>query len=192
MVMVGIFATVLGVIWTGGLISPAGIAICLVASAGGGLLYAKTRQIVWAAQALQEEEASEQLDEQTDSSLKSKRSIIQALNQPALMIVSGAISAGNAAANEVFNLPSDQSELSVASLRNPTLLSAVEKVLSEGGHAQCQLQPGRRPDEYWQVDITALGRNPERDGLLVILTDQKPVRLAERARADFLANASHE
>lgn len=120
------------------------------------------------------------------------RAVLQALNQPALIVHNGAIQVCNTAARRIFNLPEYQIDLSVASLRNPTLLQAIEKVLNHGGQAQCELQPARNLDEFWLTEVTALGGEPREKGVLLVLTDQKPVRLAQQARADFLANASHE
>lgn len=126
------------------------------------------------------------------ASVEAKRAVLDALVQPALMILGGQIEACNGAAAKLFNLPADPIGLSGASLRNPILLSAVEQVLVEGGQVECELQSVRRPGEFWLAELTALGGDPRKHGVMVVMTDQRPVRLAERARADFLANASHE
>jgi len=118
--------------------------------------------------------------------------LLQALNQPALLLSEKHIRASNQAARHIFRLPEGQTELAVASLRNPTLLGAIDKVLAEGGSAACEIQPARTPGDYWLADVTALGENPRQNGMLLVMTDQKPIRLAQRSRSDFLANASHE
>lgn len=131
-------------------------------------------------------------EEDIKSAFEIEKTLLQALNQPALLIYDDQIKAGNAAALKLFHLPADQGSFSAASLRDPELLSAIEQVVQSGGHMTCEIQPARNAGEYWRADITALGDTPQKDGVLLVMTDQKPVRLAQQARADFLANASHE
>ncbi len=121
-----------------------------------------------------------------------EKTLLQALNQPALLIYDEKIKFGNEAAFKLFNISDDQSNFSVASLRDPNLLDTIEEVAISAGAAGCDIQPARNASEFWRADITALGDNPQKDGILIVMTDQKPVRLAQQARADFLANASHE
>lgn len=191
-ILLGIFALVLVVLWLARMIYFPGLAVGLVASASAALIYYKMRDMNWSANVPDIEAVDDYVEDGGKISLQSKLSIVEALTQPALMVVAGTIRGRNSAADDLFNLPVDRSGLSIASLRDPDLLSAIERVLSEGGHARCEIQPSRQQDEFWNVDITGLGANPSEDGVLLVLTDLKPLRLAERARADFLANASHE
>ena len=192
LVMSGVFATVLGALWIAGFMDGQGFAIGLAAGGIAAFLYSLARRFFGVARAAKDSHEAPQVRQAGEGALRSKLSVVRALNQPALMVVSGIIKGRNLAADTVFKLPLGRPDLSVASLRDPTLLSAIDRVQREGGHIACELQPAGRQDEFWHVDITALGAEPEEDGLLLVLTDLKPVRLAERARADFLANASHE
>lgn len=124
--------------------------------------------------------------------VRARRAVLDGLVQPALVLRNGQIEACNVSARRLFNLPADALGMSLASLRDPALLASVETVLSEGGQASCELQPARRPGEFWLAELTEIDGDAREHGLLIIMTDQKPVRSAERARADFLANASHE
>jgi len=126
------------------------------------------------------------------ASIEVEQAFLEALNRPALLLSDNHIQSSNDAAIRLFNLPEDPSDLSIASLRDPTLLGAIDQVLAKGGHAACEIQPARNLGEYWLADVTALGEDPARDGMLLVMTDQKPIRMAQQARADFLANASHE
>lgn len=118
--------------------------------------------------------------------------LLQALSHPALLIYDGRIKAGNEDAFQLFNLPADQPNRLAVSLRDPEILSALERVRQSGGRTNCEFQPARTPGEFWLAEVTAMGAAPDEDGILIVLSDQKPIRLAHKARADFLANASHE
>lgn len=130
--------------------------------------------------------------EAANARLLAKRSLLDALGLPALIIQEGQIRACNRQAAQLFNLPIGQAQGPVASLRHPGLLAACEEVMVLGGTAECEWQPARTPSDFWHADITALGVDPRMEGMLIVLTDQKPIRQAQQARADFLANASHE
>lgn len=125
-------------------------------------------------------------------SMAPARAVLKALNQPALIVQETTVRVYNQSARRLFNLPDKQTDVSIASLRHPTLLDAIEHVLEQGGQAQCEVQPARNLGEYWLVEVTALGDETDKRSVLVVMTDQKPIRLAQKARADFLANASHE
>lgn len=121
-----------------------------------------------------------------------KRSVLDGLDQPALLVSAGQIKVRNQAAIDLFNLPDNQINLPVVSLRDPGLLTAIETVVLTGEQAECVVKPARNPDQTWLCTFKALEQTSAHQDILIVLTDQKPVRLAERARADFLANASHE
>lgn len=125
---------------------------------------------------------------------RARQSLIDALNQPALIIDgAGQLVAYNEDAAHIFSLPAVRPGLSASSLRHPELLAHVDRVLTDGGQATCEIARSREPDQTWLVTITALDEHKVgARAALVVMTDQAPVRRAERARADFLANASHE
>ncbi|MEM9669011.1 MAG: ATP-binding protein [Pseudomonadota bacterium] len=129
-----------------------------------------------------------------DAIRRVQQSLVDALNQPALIVDAGAqLVAYNQVAGQIFSLPDVRIGLSAGSLRNPELLAHIDRVLNAGGAAACELVPSRDPSQTWLVTITALGDDAAGErSALIVLTDQAPVRRAEKARADFLANASHE
>lgn len=80
------------------------------------------------------------------------------------------------------------------SLRNPTLLAAVEAVRA-GGQAMSVEITQSVPSEVWfRVHVAPLGTSSEpRENFLVItLQNQTEQKRTDAMRADFVANASHE
>lgn len=186
--LIGLFLAVIFASWIARLIN---LQAALIGAAVGlglaGLLYMVRRVI-----SAREWRETTGIDRAISPALQSKLSIVRALRQPALILVAGVIKARNSGAADVFGLPKGELNLPIVCLQDPALLSAIDRVLAGEGYASCEVQPTGRHDEYWQVDITALGESPNEDGVLLVLIDKKPVRLAERARSNFLANASHE
>lgn len=74
-------------------------------------------------------------------------------------------------------------------IRSPALLSAIETCFNAPGPNSAVLELEAGADERWRAHIC-----PIRAGgnLLIVLEDLTPVKRAAQARADFLANASHE
>lgn len=186
----GIFATLTAgfLMFSGG--APAGFFFVLAAATvlSAGYYFIRARGLN-GDDTVEEAQQAASVDEALPDANKA---LLQALNQPALLIQHNHISVYNDRAARLFNMPAGQSGVPIASLRDPSLLEAIEQVLTEGGHADCEIQPARTPNEHWLADVTALGQAPQENGVLMVMTDQKPVKLAQKARADFLANASHE
>lgn len=177
-------------LWVVGAVSPGqGIFAMVLLASFVGLYYAN--RVTSLPRLTPVDEAAVTISSDVDA-FEAKRSVLMALEQPTLIILDDRIKVRNTPANRIFNLPNRQEDLSVASLRDPALLQVIEQVRRLGGHAACELAPARNPGEHWLVNVTALGADPKLDGILLVMADQKPVRMAERARADFLANASHE
>ena len=119
--------------------------------------------------------------------MASERSAIQTLldvlDEPALIVRSGSIQRANAAAKDLLGAGVEGSDVRLA-IRNPKALS--------------QILPGRVGDVHvtgiggfgrpWTLSIRKLG-----DGrLLVRFIDKSAAAAAEKMRVDFVANASHE
>lgn len=114
---------------------------------------------------------------------------IMALPLPALLISKAAqIHAANGHAQNLFRLNLSGQGLPVATLRQPDLLAAAERVGNDGANERVEFtQHGDA--EVWMAHVRP---GPEAGSVLMVFEDLTAVRRAERARADFLANASHE
>lgn len=123
---------------------------------------------------------------------QARQALLGALPQPALVLREGQIETCNPAGAQLFGLPQETGGLSIASLRRPRLLDAIETVNATGKAASCDISGARRPGDAWRAEIVPLSDDPQSGGILVVFTDQRPVHRAQSARADFLANASHE
>lgn len=114
---------------------------------------------------------------------------ILALPLPALLISSEAqIQAANGHARNLFRLDLTGQGLPVATLRQPDLLAAVERVGNDGANERVEFSQ-HGDAEVWMAHVRP---GPEDGSVLMVFEDLTAVRRAERARADFLANASHE
>ena len=114
---------------------------------------------------------------------------IMALPLPALLISKTAqIQAANGHARNLFRLDLSGQGLPVATLRQPDLLAAADRVGKDGANERVEFtQHGDA--EVWMAHVRP---GPETGSVLMVFEDLTAVRRAERARADFLANASHE
>lgn len=114
---------------------------------------------------------------------------ILALPLPALLISpQGQITSVNAHAQSLFRLNNANAVVPVATLRQPDLLAAVDRVRNDGANERVEFtQHGEA--EVWMAHVRS---GPESRSVLMVFEDLTAVRRAERARADFLANASHE
>jgi two-component system phosphate regulon sensor histidine kinase PhoR len=111
------------------------------------------------------------------------RSLIDALDEPALVVRDSKTVAANRAALGLLGQAIEGSDVRLA-LRHP---DAVQMLLSaqEGDLELVGIGSSERP---WRLSARSVG-----DGhLLVRLIDQSVLRSAERMRTDFVANASHE
>ena len=111
------------------------------------------------------------------------RALLDAIEEPALLVGSQRIEASNRAARELLGARIEGSDIRLA-IRHP---EALEHILEgkPGKVAMVGLGGAERP---WQLSV-----QPVADGMqLVRLTDRSAARAAERMRVDFVANASHE
>jgi two-component system phosphate regulon sensor histidine kinase PhoR len=111
------------------------------------------------------------------------RALLDAIDEPALLVDGQRISAANGSARDLLGSRIEGSDIRLA-IRHP---EALEQILEgrSGKIAMVGLGGVERP---WELSISALA-----DGLqLIRLTDRSAARAAERMRVDFVANASHE
>jgi two-component system phosphate regulon sensor histidine kinase PhoR len=111
------------------------------------------------------------------------QTLLDVLDEPALIVRSGAIQRANAAAKDLLGPGVEGSDVRLA-IRNPKALS--------------QILPGRVGDVHvtgiggfgrpWTLSIRDLGEGR----LLVRFIDKSAAAAAEKMRVDFVANASHE
>jgi two-component system phosphate regulon sensor histidine kinase PhoR len=102
------------------------------------------------------------------------------------------IAFANASARDLLRV-AREGALLVAALRNPNVLEAIDESLFGGLDRVVTYEPGGPQNRFWRVWTNPLPGTPARPRLaLVIMQDETDIRLNERLRADFLANASHE
>lgn len=113
---------------------------------------------------------------------------IELLADPALIVSADLrVVAANAAAHDLIGVRSIGSELAVA-IRHPTVIEAV-RTADRGRRSIDREVPGiGRPDGLYRLRIVG----DSVGNLLLLFNDISQQRLAERTRADFVANASHE
>ncbi|MEO0465313.1 MAG: ATP-binding protein [Pseudomonadota bacterium] len=118
--------------------------------------------------------------------------LLEALPVPVLDVgQDGRIRFANGPAREAFKLRRDQRIFAASVLRQPKFLTALEHALSPAREpARLELPITGASDQLWIVHITPL--NVDSDSALILMEDHTALRRAEKARADFLANASHE
>ena len=111
------------------------------------------------------------------------RALLEAIEEPALLVGDQRITAANRSAHELLGAGIEGSDIRLA-IRHP---DALEHILAgnPGKIAMVGLGGAERP---WELSIRPLA-----DGLqLLRLIDRSAARAAERMRVDFVANASHE
>jgi two-component system phosphate regulon sensor histidine kinase PhoR len=102
------------------------------------------------------------------------------------------IAFANASARDLLRV-TREGALLVAAMRNPNVLEAIDESLFGGLDRVVAYEPGGPQNRFWRVWTNPLPATPTRPRLaLVIMQDETDIRLNERLRADFLANASHE
>ena len=109
--------------------------------------------------------------------------ILDAIDEPALIVRSGVVEASNQAAKALLGSAIEKGDLRFA-IRHPL---ALDTILA-GQRADVELIGIGSADRPWSLGVRPLPN----DGTLVLLTDRSAVRSAERMRTDFVANASHE
>ena len=117
------------------------------------------------------------------SRLPPSQNLIEALDEPALIVERGRTIAANGAALDLLGSDIVDRDVRLA-LRQPAALKAIEL----GRQADLLLTGVGGMERPWTLTIRPIvGR-----ALLLRLVDRSPMVAAERMRVDFVANASHE
>jgi two-component system, OmpR family, phosphate regulon sensor histidine kinase PhoR len=98
----------------------------------------------------------------------------------------------NAEARDLLRI-GREGALLVAAVRNPSVLEAIDEALFGGASRTLSYESGGTQTRYWRLWTKPLPPNGRQARLaLAVMRDETDMRLNERMRADFLANASHE
>ncbi len=98
----------------------------------------------------------------------------------------------NAEARDLLRI-GREGTLLVTAVRHPSVLEAIDEALFGRTSRVLNYESGGGQDRFWRVWTKPLPPSQLHPRLaLVIMRDETDVRLNERMRADFLANASHE
>jgi two-component system, OmpR family, phosphate regulon sensor histidine kinase PhoR len=116
-------------------------------------------------------------------SLEFARSLIAALDEPALIVEGSRTAAANESARRLLGQRIEGTDVRFA-IRHPEALATILAANS----ADSELVGIGSPDRPWLLSVRPL----ERGMIFVRLVDQSAGRAAERMRVDFVANASHE
>ncbi|WP_310468332.1 ATP-binding protein [Sphingomonas sp.] len=111
------------------------------------------------------------------------RALIEALDEPAMLIEAGRVRLANLAAQRLLGIGIEGSDVRLA-IRHPR---ALERLLP-GTPGDIEITGIGQFDRPWTLSVRALGGG----ALLVRLIDRSATIAAERMRVDFVANASHE
>jgi two-component system, OmpR family, phosphate regulon sensor histidine kinase PhoR len=119
------------------------------------------------------------------------RRAIEATPNPIIVLAqNGAMIASNQAARTRFSIKQNHTRFNQA-VRRPDLVEAIEAVF-ESEQARSYVIETRVPiDRFERISIAPFQSRAARYVLLSV-QDETEIRLSERMRADFLANASHE
>ncbi len=109
--------------------------------------------------------------------------LIEALDDPALIVEDGRILAANSTALALFGMAIVGRDLRFA-IRHPQALQAI----LAGKHSDLSLVGLANAEQPWQLSVRPIGDNAS----LVRVIDRSMAVAAERMRVDFVANASHE
>ena len=109
--------------------------------------------------------------------------LLDAMEEPALLVEGQRTSAANAAALQLLGDQIVGTDVRLA-IRHPVALDAILNRRS----ATVGVAGIGGLDREWELSVRSLPR----DLLLVRLSDKSPLRAAEKMRVDFVANASHE
>ena len=108
--------------------------------------------------------------------------ILDAIDEPALIVRNGIVGAANGAASALLGGLIVGRDLRFA-IRHPLALNSI----LAGRATDIELVGIGSPDRPWHLSV-----RPFPGGALVRLADRSALRSAERMRTDFVANASHE
>ena len=108
--------------------------------------------------------------------------ILDAIDEPALIVRSGIIASANQAAQLLLGRQIIGRDLRFA-IRHPLALDTIQA----GRAADVELIGIGSAERSWQMSV-----RPVPGGAMIRLSDRSAVRSAERMRTDFVANASHE
>ncbi|MFL6854836.1 MAG: ATP-binding protein [Sphingomicrobium sp.] len=108
--------------------------------------------------------------------------ILDAIDEPALIVRRGTVEAANEAARSLLGQNVIGRDVRFA-IRHPL---ALDTILA-ARNADIELVGVGSADRPWHMSV-----RPLPDGALVLLSDRSALRAAERMRTDFVANASHE
>jgi two-component system phosphate regulon sensor histidine kinase PhoR len=111
------------------------------------------------------------------------RELLEALNEPALLVEQGIVQLGNEPARALLGNTIEGSDVRLA-IRHP---QALEHVLN-GNTGEIDFTGAGDFGHPWRLVV----RNVGADALLVRLIDRSDAHAAEKLRVDFVANASHE
>lgn len=111
------------------------------------------------------------------------QALIEALEEPVLLVTDGRVAAANRAATAVLGRIIQGSDVRLA-IRHP---AALERILA-GTDADVEITGVGTAERPWLLSVRRLDRNT----VLARLSDRSAARAAEKMRVDFVANASHE
>ena len=111
------------------------------------------------------------------------QALIEAIDEPVLLISRGRVAAANAAATAVMGRIVQGSDVRLA-IRHP---AALERILS-GTPSEIEIAGIGTAERPWLLSVRPL----DRETVIARLADRSGARAAEKMRVDFVANASHE
>ena len=112
-----------------------------------------------------------------------ERALVDALDEPALLIDGNLVAIANAAARELFGAGIERRDVRLA-IRHPQALERIAARQPSEIDVTGMVEPGRT----WRLIVRPL---PE-GAVLIRMTDRSDSVSAEKMRVDFVANASHE
>jgi two-component system, OmpR family, phosphate regulon sensor histidine kinase PhoR len=112
------------------------------------------------------------------------RSLVDALDGPALVVEGSVVTIANAAARSTLGERIEGRDVRFA-IRHP---QALERILSHRSTDLDVVTGIGEPGRSWRIAIRNLGRSAS----LVLMIDRSEAVSAEKMRVDFVANASHE
>jgi two-component system, OmpR family, phosphate regulon sensor histidine kinase PhoR len=135
--------------------------------------------------------ASEAQSEIGSQAIRFARKAIEATPNPVILLDrNGVIISTNQAARTRFDIKLNRARFANI-IRRPDLLEAVETVLSTRAPMSLAIETRLPVDRFERASIAAFDVSGV-PFVIISISDETEVRMSERMRADFLANASHE